>query len=224
MTFERNDGIWISEINRDRIPQLCSRYWDSFLSHCCSSIIYMYTAEPFLVIPCFGGRSESFSYLNLMQQTDFYTWRMPHLAARCYLSLIHFKSRNSGVTWSRFKYFPLLATFAAKLIHFCISYCRFSLHLPHIEQQWFKWETIRAFIVSILDFWSRVFLTLFRYDIEFHLTGSTMIWCDAQKKDNCRISLPDFWLYLPYALLYRQLLFETSLSFCWNLVLQKECI
>ena len=42
MTFERNDGIWISDIDRDRIIQLCARYWDSFLSHCCSSIIYMY--------------------------------------------------------------------------------------------------------------------------------------------------------------------------------------
>ena len=41
MTFEHNDGIWISDIHRDRIPQLCARYWDSFLSHCCSSIIYM---------------------------------------------------------------------------------------------------------------------------------------------------------------------------------------
>ena len=51
-----------------------------------------------------------------------------------------------------------------------------------------------------------------------------MIWCDAQKKGDCRISLPAFWLYLPYALPYRQLLFETSLSFCWNMVLQKECI
>ena len=51
-----------------------------------------------------------------------------------------------------------------------------------------------------------------------------MIWCDAQKKGDCRISLSGFWLYLPHALLYRQLLFETSLSFCWNLVLQKECI
>ena len=30
------------------------------------------------------------------------------------LKLIHFKSRNSGVTWSRFKYFPLLATFSAE--------------------------------------------------------------------------------------------------------------
>ena len=42
MTFEPNDGIWIFDINRDRIPQLCARYWDSFLSHCCSWIIYMY--------------------------------------------------------------------------------------------------------------------------------------------------------------------------------------
>ena len=42
MTFERTDGIWISDIHGDRIPQLCARCWDSFLSHCCSSIIYMY--------------------------------------------------------------------------------------------------------------------------------------------------------------------------------------
>ena len=51
------------------------------------------------------------------------------------LNLTHFKSRNSGVTWSRFIYFPLLATFAAKLIRFCASYCSFLLHLPHIELQ-----------------------------------------------------------------------------------------
>ena len=40
--FWTYDGIWISDINRDRIPELCGRYWDSFLSHCCSSIIYMH--------------------------------------------------------------------------------------------------------------------------------------------------------------------------------------
>ena len=31
------------------------------------------------------------------------------------LKLIHFKSRNSGLTWSRFKYFSLLATFCSKV-------------------------------------------------------------------------------------------------------------
>ena len=36
--------------------------------------------------------------------------------------------------------------------------------------------------------------------IQFHLTGSTMIWCDARKKDDCRISLPGFGLYLPCVL------------------------
>ena len=51
------------------------------------------------------------------------------------LKLIHFKSRNSGVTWSRFKYFPLLDIFAAKLIHFFTSCCSFSLHIPHIKLQ-----------------------------------------------------------------------------------------
>ena len=34
------------------------------------------------------------------------------------LKLIHFKSRNSGVTWSSFKYFPFVATLTAKLIYF----------------------------------------------------------------------------------------------------------
>ena len=58
--------------------------------------------------------------------------------------------------------------------------------------------------------------------IEFHLTGSTMIWCDAQKKDDCRISIPDFWLYLPDALPYPQLLFEMTQSVYWYLVLQKR--
>ena len=42
MTFESYDGIWISNIHRDRIPQLFARYWDRFLSHCYSSIIYLY--------------------------------------------------------------------------------------------------------------------------------------------------------------------------------------
>ena len=51
-----------------------------------------------------------------------------------------------------------------------------------------------------------------------------MIWCDAQKKDGCQISLPGFWLYLPYAVLYHQLLFEMSQSVYWIFVLQKECI
>ena len=37
MTFERNNGIWISDIHRDRLPQLYAWYWDSFLFHCCSS-------------------------------------------------------------------------------------------------------------------------------------------------------------------------------------------
>ena len=46
------------------------------------------------------------------------------------LKLIHFKSLNRGVTWSLFKYFLLLATFAAKFIYFCTSYYSFSLHLP----------------------------------------------------------------------------------------------
>ena len=46
------------------------------------------------------------------------------------LKLIHFKSRNSGVTWTRFKYFKLLANFAARLIHFVLYISVFHCILP----------------------------------------------------------------------------------------------
>ena len=136
MTFERNDGIWISDNHRDRIPQLCARYWDSCLSHCCSSIIYLYIRAV-----------SSYSLWYLVSEVKIFftfesaeTYRFLYIkdvsfSCKILLKLINFKSRNSGVTWSRFKCFPLLATFAAKLINLCTSYCSFSLHLPHIELQ-----------------------------------------------------------------------------------------
>ena len=140
MTFERNDGIWISDIHRDRIPQLCARYWDSLLSHCCPSLIYMYIRAVSIVILWY--------LVSVVKVNLFHIWicwniqifihkgcNCVHNSCKILLKLIHFKSLNSGVTWSRFKYFPLLATFVAKLIHFCTSYCSFSLHLPHIELQ-----------------------------------------------------------------------------------------
>ena len=136
MTFERTDGIWTSDIHRDRIPQLCARYWDSFLSQCFSSTIYsMCTSEPFLVILCDTlFRRSKFIYFNLnLLKHRFLYIKHASFSYKILLKLIHFKSRNSGVTWSRFKYFPLHATFAAKLIHFCASYFSFPLHLPHIE-------------------------------------------------------------------------------------------
>ena len=137
-TFERNDGIWISDIHRDRIPQLCARYWDNFLSHWCSSIIYMYIRAVSIVI--LGDALFRRSKLIFFTFESAETYRFLYIkdasfSRKILLKLIHFKSLNSGVTWSRFKYFPLLATFAAKLIHFCTSYCSFSLHLPHIELQ-----------------------------------------------------------------------------------------
>ena len=129
MTFKRNDGIWISDIHRDRIPQLWARYWDSFLSYCCSSIIYMYIR---------AVSSYSLWYLVSEVKVNLFTfesaemYRFLHkgrlISRKILPKLIHFKSRNSGVTWSHFKYFPLLATFTAKLIHFCTSYCSLSLH------------------------------------------------------------------------------------------------
>ena len=116
MAFERNDGIWISDIHRDRISQLCARYWDSFCSIAVllSSIC---TSEPFLVILC--------DTLCLRSKLIFFTFESAKTCRFLYikdasfsrkilLKLIHSKSRNSGVTWSRFKYFPLLATIAAK--------------------------------------------------------------------------------------------------------------
>ena len=121
MTFERNDGIWISDIHRDRIPLLWDRYWDdSFLSHCCSSIIYMQIRVV-----------SSYSRWYLVSEVKvnlFHIWicwniyrflyiKDASFSRKILLKLIHFKSRNSGVTWSRFKYFQLLTTFAAKLIH-----------------------------------------------------------------------------------------------------------
>ena len=126
-TFERNDGIWISDIHRDRIPQLWARYWDSFFSHCCSSIIYMYTSEPFLVILCdtlFQRSKLIFFTFESAETYRFLYIKDASFSRKILLKIIHFKSRNSGVTWSRFKYFPLLETFAAKLIHFNTLLCQ----------------------------------------------------------------------------------------------------
>ena len=101
-----------------------ARYWDSFLSHSCSSIIYsIRTSEPFLVIPCDTLLRRSkliFLTFEFAEAYIFLYTKDESLSRKILSKLIHFKSRNSGVTWSRFKYFPLLATFAAKLIHFCL--------------------------------------------------------------------------------------------------------
>ena len=113
---------------------------DTETAFCSKAVLrkFIWTLEPFPVILCdtlFLRSKLIFFTLYLLQHTDFYTWMLPHFAEKMLLKLIHFKSFNSWVTWSRFKYFPLLATFAAKLIHFCTSYCSFSLHLPHIKLQ-----------------------------------------------------------------------------------------
>ena len=104
----------------------------SFLSHCCSLIIYMYIR---------AVSSYSLWYLvSEVKVNVFHIWicwnvqillsiKDASFSRKILLKLFHFKSRNSRVTWSRFKYFPLLASFAAKLIHFCTSCCSFSLHL-----------------------------------------------------------------------------------------------
>ena len=140
MNFERNNSIWISDINRDRIPQLYARYWDSFLSRCCSSIIYICTSEPFIVILCDTLLRRSKLIFFTFESAEAYRFlcmKDASFSCKILLKLIYFKSRNSRWrgTWSRFKYFPLLATFAAKFMHFCTSCWSFSLHLPHIELQ-----------------------------------------------------------------------------------------
>ena len=68
------------------------------------------------------------------------------------------------MAWSWFKYFPFFATLPAKFMHFCTSYLIFSQHFSYSELQWFRWEKIKIFIKRILDFWSKVFLILFRWD------------------------------------------------------------
>ena len=76
MTFERNDGIWISDINPDRIPQLCARYWDSCLSHCCSSIIYLYiraVSSYSLWYLVSEVKVNLFTFESAEAYTDFYT-------------------------------------------------------------------------------------------------------------------------------------------------------
>ena len=118
--FERSDGIWISNIHRDWIPQFCARYWDSFWSYRCSSIIYMCKTEPFYVILWYTLlRKKKLIFFNL-ETTDM--MRDASFSCKMLLKLINFKSFNRKVTWSRFKYFPLLATFVAKFIHFCTLY------------------------------------------------------------------------------------------------------
>ena len=95
MTFERNDGIWISYIYLDRIPHLCTRYWDSFLSHCCSSIIC--TSEPLLVILCdtlFWRSKWIFFTIESAETCMFLYIKDASFSRRILLKLIHLKSRN----------------------------------------------------------------------------------------------------------------------------------
>ena len=92
--------------------------------------------QPFLVILCdtlFRRSKLIFFTFESAGKYKFLYIKDASFSRKILLKLIYFKSGISGVTWSRFKYFPLLDTFAAKLIHFCTSHCNFSLHLPRIE-------------------------------------------------------------------------------------------
>ena len=112
----------------------------------------MCRSEPFLVIlsDTLLRRSKFFFFTFESADTwKFLDMRDASFSCQILLKLIYFKSFNRGVTWSRFKYFPLLTTFVTKFIHFCTSYCSFSLLLPHIELQWFRWVQV----VSWFDNW-----------------------------------------------------------------------
>ena len=190
MTFERDDGVWISYIHRDRIKQLCAWYRDSILPQWCSPIICMYI-QLFLVILCDTMFLKSKLIFFTFESAATYTFSYMKDASfnrNMLLKLIHFKSRNTGVTSSRFKYSPCIAChFCRKVDIFLNFICSFSLHLPHIEPQKFIWEKIRAFI---MDFWSRVFLTLLMWSkvafqglcLEFWLLQ--LIRCATQQELN----------------------------------------
>ena len=86
------------------------------------------TTELFLVILCdalFRRSKLIFSTFESAETYRFLYIKDASFSCKIPLKLIYFKSRNTEVTWSHFKYFPLLASFAAKLIHFCTSYCSF---------------------------------------------------------------------------------------------------
>ena len=110
----------------------------AFLSPFCSSIIYMHIRAVSIVILCDTLFRRSKLIFFIFESAETYRFlyiKDAPFSHMILLKLMHFKFRNSGVTWSRFKYFPLLATFAEKLIHFCTSYCSCSLHLHYIELQ-----------------------------------------------------------------------------------------
>ena len=135
MTFERNTGIWISDIHRDRIPQLSARYSDRFLSHCCSSIIYMYirvVSSHSLWYLVSEVKVNLFLHLNLLKH-KFLHIKDTSLNCNILLKLIHFKSRNSG--WR-----DLVLNISHCLPLLQQSWCIFVLHTsvfhcPHIELQ-----------------------------------------------------------------------------------------
>ena len=99
----------------------------------------MCKSEPFLVILC--------DTLHVAEvKVNFFTFEPTDSSRFLYISDASFSCKMllKGVTRSRLKYFLLLATFAASNI--CTSYWSFSLQLPHIKQQYFKWEKISTFI------------------------------------------------------------------------------
>ena len=77
------------------------------------------TSEPFLVILCdtlFLWSKLIFFTFESAATYRFLYMKLASLCRKMLLKLITDKSFNSEVTWCSFKYFPLLANFAAKLM------------------------------------------------------------------------------------------------------------
>ena len=63
-----------------------------------------------------------------------------------------------------------------------------------------RWEKIKAFIRSILDFWSRVFLTLFRYDrVPFNREHNDLMWYSKERRlSNITPRFLTYIFHMPY--------------------------
>ena len=141
-------------------------------------------------------RRSFFSHLNLLIHGVFYTWWMSYLAEKILLNFNLFQVFYiwGWHAWQLLEYFQLLATFAAKFVHFHTSYCSFHCICPTLnynivylrEDKGIYYEDPRLLINGVFN------PILIRQSF---LTGKTMIWYDNRKKDAYRISLLGFLLY-----------------------------
>ena len=124
-----------------------------------------------------NGTSETFSryslwYLVTEVKVIFFTfesadtWRFLYIKdasfiCKMLLKLINFKSFHLWMTWSRFKYLQLLATFPEKLMHFVLHTSVFHCICPILnynsldrrEGHLLKWSLIIVRWCSLTTFW-----------------------------------------------------------------------